>query len=101
MHLDPEFAKHKAGREIMQKLEDTFGESGREGPDVDVGRRLPLHPLKSASWSRAIHEHGGGSQSASQSQPTLQSIDFMLLYFTVSHLDPMYVVKSYFPHFPD
>lgn len=81
VHLDPDFAKHKAGREVMQKLEDTFGE---EGPGLEVGQRLPLWPLKCAAWSRTVHKAGGDGQASSPATPQLQSVDYMLVYFTVS-----------------
>ena len=28
LHLDPDLARHKAGRTIMQRLEDTYGDAG-------------------------------------------------------------------------
>lgn len=84
VHLDPDFAKHRAGREVMQALEDTFGEPGVEGPGVDIGQRLAMWPLKCATWSRAAFKAGEGSQPASQAEAERQTVDYMLLYFTVS-----------------
>lgn len=49
LHLDPDLAKHKIGRAIMQKLEDTFGQPGLEGPGIELGQRLPLSPFRSIS----------------------------------------------------
>ena len=83
VHLDPDFAKHRAGREVMQALEDTFGEPGVEGPGVDIGQRLAMWPLKCATWSRAAYKAGEGSQPQSQAEAERQTVDYMLLYFTV------------------
>lgn len=72
----------------MQKLEDTFPDSGWEGPGLEVGQRLPLWPLKSATWSRQIYRttedsQAGPSQLPSPPDPEVQKIDYMLVYFTV------------------
>ena len=76
----------------MQKLEDTFTESGCEGPAVDIGQRLAMWPFKSATWSRNVYQtvemsQAGCSQAASQPtaqpEPERQRIDYMLVYFTV------------------
>ena len=83
VHLDPDFAKHRAGREIMQRLEDTFGEAGVEGPGVEIEQRLAMWPLKCATWSRAVHAAGEGSQPLSQAEGERQTVDYMLIYFTV------------------
>ena len=89
VHLDPDFAKHRAGREVMQRLEDTFGEPGVDGPGVEIGQRLAMWPLKCATWSRAAYKAGEGSQPLSQAEPERQTVDYMLIYFTVHHSFPL------------
>lgn len=84
VHLDPNFAKHRAGREVMQKLEDTFKEPGGEGPGVEIGQRLPLWPLKTATWVRNIYKTGEASQSCSQTPPEQQAVTYILVYLPVS-----------------
>ena len=81
VHMDPDFAKHRAGREVMQKLEDSFKEASGEGPGVEVGRRLPMWPLKCAAWSRIVHRPGDSGQFGAP--PELQPVNYILVYFTV------------------
>ena len=75
LHLDPELAKHRTGREIMQKLEDTFGQPGEGGPCVELSQRLPMWPHRCATWSRSIH---------STEPAERQDIRYMLVCLTVS-----------------
>ena len=75
LHLDPDLAKHRTGREIMQKLEDTFGQPGEGGPCVELSQRLPMWPHRCATWSRSIH---------STNTTERQDILYMLVCFTVS-----------------
>lgn len=94
VHLDPDFAKHRAGREVMQRLEDTFGEPGVEGPGVEVGQRLAMWPLKCATWSRVAHKAGDGSQTLSQAELERQTVDYMVVYFTVRSFGSQYCELS-------
>lgn len=91
VHLDPDLAKHRTGREIMQRLEETFGAAGSEGPAVELSHRLPLWPLRSVTWSRQVHGREGdasqqASQQSSQNGAASESVLYTAVCFKVSRL---------------
>ena len=98
LHLDPDLAKHRLGRDIMQRLEDTFGVLGVEGPAIEISERLPMWPLRSATWTRKVYtaasnpNAGGFEDSQQLTQQTednecigRQAIPYQMLFFSVSH----------------
>ena len=82
IHLDPDLAKHRLGRDIMQKLEDMYGVPGVEGPAVEISQRLPLWPHRCATWSRKTYHISGEGMSQSEVSQQ-QSIPYHILFFTV------------------
>lgn len=92
LHLDPELAKHRLGRDIMQKLEDMFGVPGVEGPGIEISQRLPLWPRRSATWTRKVYTASEEDPLSDNSNTgSQQPIPYQMLFFSVSIL---YWVKT-------
>ena len=78
--LDPQLARHKTGRDIMDKLESY----SRKAPTPCDGLKLeiqpnPMAPVKSIRWRRASVAESG----ADLNNPEAEDVPYVLLYFTV------------------